>query len=92
MILFKLLIKDNLRDIFWDVNPDSVDPRAYPRYTIERVLEHGDEDDVAWLRRVFTTEQIQEVVRTSRRLDARSASFWALVFQVPSQEVAALQR
>jgi len=78
--------------LFWDVHVDRFDPTAHPRYTIERVLEHGEEEDVAWLTRVFTTEQIRDVLRTDRRLSPRSATFWALVFHLPSGEVAALQR
>lgn len=80
-----------LRSLFWDVDPDTFNPAAHPRYTIERVLEHGEDDDVAWLVRVFTREQIQDVLRTDSRLSLRSATFWALVFDVSAAEVAALQ-
>lgn len=85
------MIQNHLRSLFWDANLDDFDPTAHPRYTIERVLEHGEEQDVTWLTRVFTTEQIQEVLRTDRRLSPRSANFWALVFNLPTREVAALQ-
>ena len=78
--------------MFWDTDVENFDPIAYPLDTIERVLEHGDEDDVAWLLRVFTREQIHEVLRTDGRLTPRSANFWALVFDLPVQEVAALRR
>ncbi len=86
------MIPQHLQPLFWDTNLESFNPSAYPLYTIERVLEHGDEDDVAWLLRVFTREQIHEVLRTDRRLTSRSANFWALVFDLPVQEVAALRR
>ena len=92
MVLSKHMIPNNLRDLFWDVNSDDFDPIGHPRYTIERVLEHGEDEDVAWLTRVFTTEQIRDVLRTDRRLSPRSANFWALVFNLPTREVAALQR
>jgi hypothetical protein len=78
--------------LFWDTNVDSFEPAAYPRYTIERVLEHGDEHDVAWLRRQFTTAQIQDVLRTDDRISARSAIFWALIFDVPPAELPAHRR
>ncbi len=86
------MIPNHLRPLFWDTNLENFDPTAHPRYTIERVLEHGEEEDVAWLIRVFTTEQIRDVLRTDRRLTPRSANFWALVFHLPTREVAALQR
>lgn len=85
------MIPQHFRSLFWDTNPEKLDPTAYPVYTIERVLEHGDEVAVAWLRQIFTTEQIREVLRTDRHLSPRSANFWALFFELPSREVAALR-
>jgi len=85
------MIPQHMRPLFWDVNPEDFDPVAHPRYTIERVLEHGDEADVAWLLQLFTRAQIHDVLRTDRRLSPRSANFWALVFELPAGEVAALR-
>ncbi len=85
------MIPQHLRPLFWDTNCDDFDPGAYPVYTILRVLEHGDEEDVAWLRQVFTTEDIHIVLRTDRRLSPRSANFWALIFGLPTRDVAALR-
>ena len=78
------------RPLFWDTNLEEFDPAAYPVYTIERVLEHGDEEAFRWLLGSFSSEQIRDVIRTDRHLSARSANFWALVFEVPDSEVAAL--
>ena len=86
------MIPQHLRCLFWDTKVDDFDPAAHPRYTIERVLEWGEDLDVAWLLRVFTADQIRDTLRTGRRLSRRSANFWALVFGVPAPEVAALQR
>jgi len=47
------------------------------------VLEYGDEDDVAWMRRSFGRDQILDVLRTDRHLTPLSANFWALYFGVP---------
>jgi hypothetical protein len=64
---------------------------SFPAYTIARVLEHGDDKAVAWLRDTFSEAQIVEVLRTERRLSRKSANFWALVYHVPPEEVPALQ-
>lgn len=85
------MVPPNLRSLFWDVNADSFDPLACPEYTIFRVLEYGDEHAVAWLRENFSEAKIKGVLRAERRLSRRSANFWALVYQVPAEEVAALQ-
>ena len=80
-----------VRKLFWDIDADAFDPAAFPQYTIERVLELGDDKAVRWLREVFTKDTIIDVLRRSRRLTPRSANFWALVFDVPRQDVRVLQ-
>ena len=85
------MVPQHVRSLFWDTNLERLDPTAYPVYTIERVLEYGDEAAVAWLRRTVTHEQILDVLRTDRHLTPLSANFWALLFGVPAQEVAALR-
>jgi len=84
------MIPQHLGHLFWDTNLDSFDPLAHPEYTIGRVLEWGDRDAIAWLRAIFSEGQIAGVVRTERRLSRRSANFWALVYRIPSDQVAAL--
>jgi hypothetical protein len=76
------MIPEHLRGLFWDTNLKNFDPTAYPVYTIERVLEHGDEEDVGWLLRIFTREQIQEVLRTDRHLSSRAVKKYFLA-EVP---------
>jgi hypothetical protein len=86
------MIPKHLSSLFWDIDVGGFDPAAHPRYTIERILERGEDEDMAWLLGVFTKDQVRQVLRTDRHLSARSAGFWALVFNVPSSEVAALRR
>jgi hypothetical protein len=84
------MIPSNLQALFWDTNLDTFTPEAYPDYTIFRVLELGDEPAVTWLRQTFSEAEIRRVLKSERRLSEKSAYFWALVFRVPSREVAAL--
>jgi hypothetical protein len=84
------MIPSHLRALFWDTNLDTFTPEAYPDYTIFRVLELGDEAAVAWLRQTFSEAEIRRVLLTEGRLSRKSANFWALVYQVPTREVAAL--
>ena len=85
------MIPEDLHTLFWDVNLENFDPIAYPQYTIFRILELGDRPAIAWLRSAFSEEQIKDVIRSERRLSHRSANFWALVYGIPFNEVAALQ-
>lgn len=84
------MISQGLRTLFWDVNLGEVDPSAYPDYAIFRVLEYGDEDAVTWARETFGDDAIRRVLRVERRLSPKSATFWALVYSIPTDQIAAL--
>ena len=76
---------------FWDVKLSEFDPATHPDYTIFRVLEYGDSAAVQWLRSIFDEAEIVRVLRTERRLSPKSATYWALVYRVPQDQIAALQ-
>ena len=85
------MIPQHLRALFWDTNVAKFNPAAFPQYAIARVLEFGDEKAITWLRETFSKNDVIEVVRTERRLSRRSANFWALVYRIPADQVAALK-
>ena len=86
------MIPSDLRDLFWDTNLDDFSPEAYPDYSIFRVLEFGDLAAVTWLRQTFSDAEIRRVLISERRLSEKSANFWALVYGLPSREIAALNQ
>jgi hypothetical protein len=84
------MIPSDLRTLFWDINLETFRPEEYPDYTIFRVLEYGDESAVAWLRKTFSESEIRRVLCTEHRLSPKSATFWALIYSIPREQVAAL--
>ncbi len=84
------MIPSNLQTLFWDTNLDVFTPESHPDYTILRVLEYGDKAAFQWLRQTFPETEIRRVLSTERRLSPKSATFWALVYGIPSRDVAAL--
>jgi hypothetical protein len=84
------MVPNTLQSLFWDTNLSTFQPSAYPDYTIFRVLEHGDDEAIVWLRETFDSSEICRVIRTERRLSPKSATFWALIYGIPEGEVAAL--
>ena len=85
------MIPQHLHSLFWDVNLDNFNPVAYPNYTIARVLELGDENAVKWMKEIFSEADIRRVIATERRLTRKSANFWALVYGIAPNDVAALR-
>jgi hypothetical protein len=77
--------------LFWDVNVESFNPTDYPDYTIARILELGDEAAVKWMKETYAEAEIRRVLVTERRLSRKSANFWALVYGVAPDDVAALR-
>ena len=85
------MIPQHLHPLFWDINLDNFNPAAYPDYTIARVLELGDEQAVIWMKENFSEADIKRVIATERRLSRKSANFWALVYGIAPEDVAALR-
>lgn len=77
-----------VRKLFWDVNAEQFNPTEFPRYAIARVLEYGDHEAIAWMKQVFSENEIVTVLRTERRLTRKSANFWALIYRIPHDDVA----
>lgn len=84
------MIPRHLHTLFWETNLEKFEAEDYPDYTILRVLEYGNEEAVAWLRKESSESEIIRVLRTERRLSRKSANFWGLVLRVPSSEIVAL--
>jgi hypothetical protein len=84
------MVPTAVKALFWDTDIDAFSPREYPDYAIFRVLEYGDKPAVAWMRQTFSESEIRRVLATERRLTPKSATFWALVYGLPAEEVAAL--
>ncbi len=85
------MIPQHLYPLFWDVNLDNFQPAAYPDYTIARVLELGDENAVKWMKETFQEADIKRIIATERRLSRKSANFWALMYGIAPDDVAALR-
>lgn len=69
------------QELFWDVNPKTIDPKKNSRYIIERILDFGNTKEVRWMNSYYSKRLIKSVLGTSRVLHAKSRSLWTLVFQ-----------
>ena len=68
--------------LFWDVDPRKLDTKQSARYIIERVLELGDLDALAWIQKVYPTGLIIETCEASRKISPKSRNFWEIWFGV----------
>lgn len=76
-----VMISQELKKYFWDLDPAKLDLTLHQNYIIERILDMGDELAVAWLRKTYSKDEILEVAKKSRRLSPKSKNFWKLAAQ-----------
>lgn len=81
-----------LKSIFWDLDAEKLNLKKNARQIIERVLEWGDLEQVHWVLKTYTKDQIIETVKNSRQLSRKSANFWADYFNISKNEVKCLTR
>lgn len=78
-------------ELFWDVDPETLDLVAHRTFIIERILTMGRPIEIRWLLSTYTESEIRDVVCRSRRLDRRTANFWAIHLEIPLEEVRCFQ-
>jgi len=84
------MIPNHLHHLFWDIDVRAFVPEDYPDYTIGRILEYGDEAAYCWLKENFSEERIKDTICRERRFTRKSATFWALVYEVSPDKVCSL--
>ena len=68
-------------ELFWDVDPKTIDPKKHARYIIERVLDFGNDSEVRWMAHYYAPITIRLATQRSRVLHNKTKSLWSLVFR-----------
>jgi hypothetical protein len=74
------------KNLFWDVDPKTLDSTRHQSFIIERILSRGTVDDVRFAEAEYGRNALADVYSKSRTLDPRSASFWSFYLQIPCIE------
>lgn len=78
------VIPDDVRWLFWEVDPDTIDLERHRDYVLERVMARGDWTAMRWLIRTVPAAQLAEfLVRKGKRLAPRERAFWSLIAGCP---------
>ena len=65
-------------ELFWDVDPKTIDAQKHARYIIERVLELGDVPEVKWATHYYPIDLIRNTLSESRVISGKSKSLWSI--------------
>ncbi|MCI0468824.1 MAG: hypothetical protein L0Y62_02020 [Nitrospirae bacterium] len=77
-----IMLPDRFSSLFWDVCIKNINIKKNANYIIERILEYGDLDAIAWMQQVYAWQTIIDVLLISRSISAKSRNFWELWFGV----------
>jgi hypothetical protein len=85
-------LPDFLRRFFWDTDFGQLRVSQHRRYVIERLLEYGDDQAIRWVSRTYGVSAIADVVRQSRKISRNTANLWALVLDMPREQITCLSK
>lgn len=84
-------LPEEFRQYFWDVKFEEVDPVKKAHFVIQRLLSKGDKFATKWVKKNYSLEQIQVVLKTNRDFSPKYGEFWGMIFGVPNSEIKCLQ-
>ncbi len=67
--------------LFWDTNPNKIDPKKNAQYIIERVADFGRDDEVRGVFKFYKKSFIQKVITKSRCLRPTTKTLWTLLLK-----------
>jgi hypothetical protein len=75
--------RDFSKNLFWDVDPATLDFGRHRKYLVARVLEHGSLDDWRLLLRHLPLPSVIATAQALRTLDAKALAFLSALGNVP---------
>jgi hypothetical protein len=87
-------LPSSLCHLFWEHDFKALTWGGDRDLIISKVLESGTWDDICWLRRALTKEELRAwlLARKGRGLDERRLSYWGLMLSIPDRTVSAWTR
>lgn len=73
-------------EIFWDVNPATLDLEVHKRFIIERIAQRGHWTDWQECLRFYGRETVRDILLQARSLDKKTLSYCSFIFDVPKEE------
>lgn len=74
------------KELFWDVDLDTIDEDHHARFIIERVMTRGKMGDFKELQRMYSRDRIITELKRSRSLDPKTANFCSAYYGINKKE------
>ena len=85
------MIPKRLQKYFWDVDLAQLDKVDHADFIIKRVLEHGNTEDIFWLKTTYPLARFRQVLKKYRDISRKTGLFWAALLNMQPDEVKCLQ-
>ncbi len=73
--------------LFWDASLETIDLQKHKNFVIERVLTRGFLDDFYMLQKIYSSNDVKDLLRKSKVLDAKTRNFCSTYFNIPVTEI-----
>ena len=85
----ELQLPREFKSLFWDCDFQALDLRKHRSFVIRRILDRGDSDAFAWLRKTLGDNAIRDwlLQKKGGGLDPPKLRFWELILDLPSETV-----
>ena len=74
------------KELFWDINFDSIDYETNARFVVERVVTRGNLKDWFTLKEFYGIDRIKSEVKNIRFLDKLTLNFLVSLFNIKKEE------
>ena len=73
-----------LRPFLWSYDLSQMDLKKDKKIIIKNILDYGDKQATDWLKKVYSSKEIKEVIRQTYASEwsRKSINFWSLIYEV----------
>ncbi len=72
--------------LFWDVDPQTIDPQKHASYIVERVLTRGTWDEFKILTSYYGMQKVGTIATQLRYIEKTAFSFCSTYFNIPKKK------
>lgn len=77
---------------FWDTNTTELSPGKNKTYMIERLLELGDLEELEWVNKNFSKQEVKKTIQDSRRITPKTGNFFSIYYGIPKGSLACMKK
>ena len=80
-----------VRNLFWDSDPEAIRPGRHRAFIMQRILEAGGHAALGWLRETVTEDELKRHIegRAGRGLSPRRLRYFELILNLKNSQVTA---